>query len=359
MTIVHCIFTMETGGAQMLAIDILNGLVPQHEAHLVIVNNKWHQSNLDQLDPRVHLHFIGRKEGSKNPLPYIKFNRLLTKLKPDVVHCHETKMATLLWRPKFPLLLTVHNTGYPAVYAESYDQLVAISHSVALDVNNRFDLDIPVVNNGVAISTFERKTDYTIANQDPMRLVQVSRLVLPTKGQDLLLKAVAAYRAKDPHVKLEVTFVGDGRDKSELEELTHELGLDTQVTFLGRVDRSWIKTNLKDYHVLLQPSTLEGFGLTVVEGAAAGLPIVASRLDGPEEILGSSPEGLLFEVGDVHGLVQCLQFWYNAYRKGGVADILSSPLADVRARYNITSTIEGYLHQYELLKVSHAGSVRQ
>ncbi len=357
MTIVHCIFTMETGGAQMLAVDILNGLVAEHSVHLIIVNNKFSKENLAQLNPGVQVHFIGRKEGSKNPLPLVKLNRLLFKLKPAVVHCHEPRMGQLFWRPKVPSLLTVHNTGIENVYAHRYSGLVAISRSVAADVKTRQGLTIPVVNNGVDISTFRQRQDYTLPKESPLSVVQVSRLVHETKGQHLLLEALSRFRSRFPEANMQAYFIGDGPSRSYLEENSARLGLKDYVHFLGTKDRSWIKEHLCDYHILAQPSTKEGFGLTIVEGAAAGLPIVASDMDGPQEITGNSPEGLLFPTGDIEGLVHCLQSWVKAYQEGSVALTLSSPQANIKQRYNITSTIQGYLRQYEFLKVRHPGSV--
>ena len=65
MKIAHCLFTFETGGAQVLSVDLLNEMCGHHEVSLIIINNKWNEKLIAQLDRRVTVYYIKRKEGDK------------------------------------------------------------------------------------------------------------------------------------------------------------------------------------------------------------------------------------------------------------------------------------------------------
>jgi glycosyltransferase involved in cell wall biosynthesis len=67
-----------------------------------------------------------------------------------------------------------------------------------------------------------------------------------------------------------------------------------------------VETLLQHHDVFVLPSRREGFGLALVEAMAAGLPVVASNLQGPAEIITHGENGLLFEPGNIDSLVSQL-----------------------------------------------------
>ncbi|HWK03602.1 MAG TPA: glycosyltransferase family 4 protein [Puia sp.] len=351
MKIAHCIFTMFTGGAQMLVIDILNNLHNEgHDVTLIVVNDRWDKTVLDQLDPAVPVHYINRKEGSRNPVPIIKLNHLLRKIRPAVVHCHEPNMANFFIRRKFSCLLTVHDVGIKELYHNKYDTLVAISDSVADDVKQRIGIDIPVAHNGIDISSFDRRDKYDLAPNECIRIVQVSRLVHEKKGQDVLIQALSRLLSKRPEQQASIDFIGDGPSKEYLQALTRELNLDSCICFLGNKDRGWIKKNLSTCHILVQPSRYEGFGLTIVEGIAAGIPAIASDIEGPKEILKDFKRDLLFEKENAEELSNRLEALINLYQEGKMKDFFARIYNKTTDTYSINSTVKGYLGIYTALE---------
>lgn len=114
----------------------------------------------------------------------------------------------------------------------------------------------------------------------PLRFVSYGRLV-HKKGFDLLLRAAQLVRSEDGVFHL--TIGGAGPEKAALIRLTEELGLPGCVEFPGWIDD--VAALLDDNDVFVLPSRDEPFGIAVLEAMARGKAIIATRTQGPVEIL--------------------------------------------------------------------------
>src|SRR5439155_12827810 len=86
-------------------------------------------------------------------------------------------------------------------------------------------------------------------------------------------------------------------ERSRVETLVRELGLDAAVCFLGK-QLSFVEV-LQHSEVFLLPSVTESFGLAALEAMACGVPVVASRVGGLPEVVRDGEDGLLCPAGDV------------------------------------------------------------
>ncbi|MGW7518830.1 glycosyltransferase [Streptomyces sp. NPDC054796] len=120
--------------------------------------------------------------------------------------------------------------------------------------------------------------------------------LIPRKGVDWLLEAFALCRAEDPELTL--TLVGEGSMERRLTARGAELGLTEAVTFAGPVPPGEALRMMREHDLLVHPSRLETFGMTVVEAVAAGLPVLVTRSGGPQETLAGIEEaaGELIDV---------------------------------------------------------------
>lgn len=350
MKIVHCLFTFKTGGAQVLSVDLLNEMCVQHEVSLIIVNNQWNDKLLKQLDKRVAVFYIGRKEGSKNPIPIIRLNLLLLKLKPDIIHCHEPKMACIIKTKNSKLLQTIHDVGIPTDYYDLYNVSVAISDAVYADVIPKYNAHrVKKVYNGISFELFRQRNQFKIKNGEPLRLVQLSRLVYEKKGQDVLLNALHKILNDYNIADFTLDFIGGGESQAFLEKMVLDLGLQKNVNFIGERSRDWLFENLSSYHLLVQPSRYEGFGLTILEGFAAGLPVLASNIDGPAEIISHAPGGFLFENGDIENCAKSLVRIFDLYSNNEIEALMNKTILPIRNTYSIKCCTRRYLNVYDLL----------
>jgi glycosyltransferase involved in cell wall biosynthesis len=134
----------------------------------------------------------------------------------------------------------------------------------------------------------------------PVRLVTLGRLS-HEKGHDVLLRALAELAARRVRVTLDV--VGDGPERAALEALAAELGLGTLVTFRGQLLDADVARAYAEADVFVLPSRSEGFGVALIEAMATGLPVVATRSGGPEDIV-LAGDGLLVAPDDARDLAE-------------------------------------------------------
>ncbi|MDR0733446.1 MAG: glycosyltransferase [Dysgonamonadaceae bacterium] len=321
MKILHVIYSFNTGGAETMLVDIINQQCKTEPVNLLIVNDKFNRSLLETIDKRVEVFLIDRKEGNKLHLfsAFWKTNALLRKIRPDVIHCHDGNLFPFFakWRKK--TCLTVHNVNLSALFFKYFEKVFSISSSVREDVKKRTGIDAETVYNGIEVENYLPRTDYNfLPEKEPFKIILVSRLFPAQKGQYIAVEALRLLSAQYPNINLQLVFVGTGEALEMLRNSVAQKNVEKYVVFHGQADRLWIKENLKNFHLLIQPSLYEGFGLTVVEGFAAGLPVIASDVDGPKEILSVLKAGLRVEVGNPRDLADKIYQIYTAYVSGNL-----------------------------------------
>jgi glycosyltransferase involved in cell wall biosynthesis len=129
------------------------------------------------------------------------------------------------------------------------------------------------------------------------------------KGQDVFVRALAAVCADYPDLRGRVVgsaMFDEHAYADTLRALAQELGVADRVTFVGFVDA--VEEELAGLDVLVHASVIpEPFGQVVVEGMAAGLPVIASAAGGPAEIITDGVDGLLVAPGDVQALASAMR----------------------------------------------------
>src|SRR6266849_8143754 len=125
--------------------------------------------------------------------------------------------------------------------------------------------------------------------------------LVTTKGLPVLLEA-ASILCSDNQA-FELTVIGDGPERSAIEELTKKLQLSSCVRFLGRIGAADLDSALAKASIVIVPSLGgEVFGLALAENMSLGLPVVASDVGCFAEVLGDA--GLTFRVGDAKDLAR-------------------------------------------------------
>ena len=132
----------------------------------------------------------------------------------------------------------------------------------------------------------------------------VGRLRL-RKGVEVLLHALASLREQGIPAPVEI--VGDGERRVQLEQLSERLGLEDQVTFVGRLDARGVAAKLECSRALAVPSLYEGMPLVILEAMSRGTPVVASAVSGIPEVVVDGETGWLVPSRDVSALAVALR----------------------------------------------------
>jgi glycosyltransferase involved in cell wall biosynthesis len=127
---------------------------------------------------------------------------------------------------------------------------------------------------------------------------------------DLTIRAFSQVAASTPGSELVV--VGDGPERQSLAALVDSMALTDRVVFAGACPSELVRQHYERSHIFVQHSIthssgwVEGFGVTIVEAAAAGLPVVVSRSGGigPQVVEGET--GMLVAEGDVSAMARAM-----------------------------------------------------
>jgi len=182
---------------------------------------------------------------------------------------------------------------------------------LVLKFDSRFE--IPIIPNGVDLELY--KTD--VHEDVSPHLFSVGRIV-HQKGLDLAMRALSGLKDMD----WEWRIAGDGPQMEFLKLLAQELGIHDRVHFLGWQSREQLIEQYRWSNLFLFPSRHEGMPNAVLEAMASGLPVVASRIAGSEELVVDGETGLLFPSEDVDILRSALRKLLtdaSARKKMGIA----------------------------------------
>jgi glycosyltransferase involved in cell wall biosynthesis len=244
-----------------------------------------------------------------DPRAFARLVRFVRRVRPTILHTHLVH-ADFQGLPagrlaRVPVLVSTKHGFNPfrgdrvfaaadRAVARLADVHIAISAGLAryLAASERFDeADFEVVHYGIEPGP----------SPPPLpgvpRLAIVGRLI-PIKGHEVLLRALATVGSDLPEVKLEIA--GEGPLEQELRASVVRLGLDDRVSFLGRVAPA--APVFEGAEIVVVPSFGEGFGMVALEAMERGRPVIASAVGGLPEIVEDARTGLVVPPGDAEAL---------------------------------------------------------
>jgi glycosyltransferase involved in cell wall biosynthesis len=286
-----------------------------HDVSLVMLHEE--EPGAEELASRLEQHGVPverlRLRLPFDPIAFVRIGRALRRRRPDVLHTHLVH-ADFHGLPagrlaRVPLLVSTKHGFNPfrsgrafaaadRAVARLADVHIAISAGLAryLAESEGFDpTGFEIVHYGLE------------AGQEPPapsgapRLAIVGRLI-PIKGHEVLLEAVARVREDVPDLTLEIA--GDGPLEPELRTTVARLGLGETVTFLGRVESP--AAVYERAEIVVVPSFGEGFGMVALEAMERGRAVIASDVGGLPEIVEAGTTGSIVPPGDAEALARAV-----------------------------------------------------
>lgn len=130
-------------------------------------------------------------------------------------------------------------------------------------------------------------------------IVCIARLS-PSKGQDVLIRAVALLKDKHPHLRVEI--IGDGPAKDSYVQLARDLGVADKCLFAGSVGHDEVLNRMRAASLTILPSRSDNCPLVIIESLAVGTPVIASRVGGIPEVVLDEIDGFLVPPDDPQAL---------------------------------------------------------
>jgi glycosyltransferase involved in cell wall biosynthesis len=165
-----------------------------------------------------------------------------------------------------------------------------------------------VVPNGIDVEHYHPAPHASLRRElgvpDDAVLVGAVGNIRPAKGYDELLRVAARLRGSPVAIRFVVAGGPDQPVFDHVLALRRELHLEDVVTFLGF--REDVARVLNGVDLYVSTSTSEGFSLTTIQAMACGLPVVATRSGGPEDIITDGIDGFLVPVGDTFAIARVI-----------------------------------------------------
>jgi glycosyltransferase involved in cell wall biosynthesis len=355
--------TMGMGGADQQLLTVAGGLRARGHEVMIVSLTPLGPMGLEARQLGIATTSLEIRRGVPDPRGVFRLARLVRAWKPDVLHSHMVH-ANLLARmvrliaPVPALVSTIHSIYdggrlRMAAYRLSnglVDQMTIVSQAAA----DRFIAEriipkelLKVLPNSVDTERFEnlpvgtrKAVRQSLGIQDEFVWVAVGRFE-PAKDYPNMLHAFASVHEHHPRARL--LLVGRGSLQPETETLTRTLGLDGSVRFLGvRRDIPEVLSAADGY---VMSSAWEGMPIVLLEAAAAGLPIVATRVSGNAEVVRHEQSGFLVPPRDHEALGKAMRQLMD------LSEAARRALGDcgsehVRANYGVRQAVERWEELY-------------
>jgi glycosyltransferase involved in cell wall biosynthesis len=330
LDVLHVVLSMDLGGLERVVLDLVRaGLELGQCAGVACIQQRGIlASEVEALG--VPVACLGKRSGTR--LGTIgQMKSLLRAFQPEVVHTHQAGALFYAGAAarglRMPLVVhTEHGKHYPGrlrsrilgrLSAQFAARYFCVSREIASAViAHRIAAarKVRVIPNGIDTARFANRGGHTgvrdefnIPAQAPV-IGTVGRLN-EIKCQGLLIEALGQIRRAgvDAHLML----VGDGPMEGALRARAEELGLGAWVHFAGYCAAP--ERLFHAFDVFALTSRSEGMPLVVLEAAAAGLPVIATRVGGLPDVIDHGRTGMLVEAGDLAALVE------------GLSDLIANP----------------------------------
>ncbi|MEL6536433.1 MAG: N-acetyl-alpha-D-glucosaminyl L-malate synthase BshA [Bacteroidota bacterium] len=316
------------GGSGVVATELGKALAKQgHEIHFITYSQP---TRLDFFSENLYYHEVDIRS---YPLfqypPYelalaSKMVDVVTHEKLDLLHVHyaiphasAAFMAKQILKAKgyeIPVITTLHGTditlvgkdpSYEPVVAFSINQsdgVTAVSESLKQDTISHFDITnhIEVVPNFIDLARFQRqKKDHfkkAIAPDGERLIIHTSNFRKVKRIEDVMY----IFDRLRKEVPSKLLLIGDGPERTKIENMCRELGTCNDVRFLGKLDV--IEEVLSVGDLFLMPSEKESFGLAALEAMACEVPVVSSNTGGLPELNLDGVSGYTSNVGDIEDM---------------------------------------------------------
>jgi len=228
---------------------------------------------------------------------------------PDIIHAHNFLYAGVIakfLKDKYGInyIITEHSSSFfrnklsnkkiksIEDVAKNASKVTAVSSSFNSILKQYTKTKIDLLSNIVDDFFFRKKLQNKIS--DDFIFLHIASLD-KNKNQELLIRSFEKIAKLNDNIYLNIA--GDGYMRNFLEGLVKKLGIKKQVNFLGRISQKKVRDEMMKSDCFVLSSNFETFGVVLIEALACGLPLIATKCGGPEDIV-NEQNGILIDVGN-------------------------------------------------------------
>jgi glycosyltransferase involved in cell wall biosynthesis len=294
MRIVNSVLGDATGGRWQVVCDY-NRVLRQQGFPVLMLLNKRHLPDLDRVPDGVSVALVNNRGHYDYPASWAARSQM-RRFAPDVALAHCSRSVALLKRALkgiAPVAAVSHSNKVRRLLpADAYLPLTShIRENIQLASGGAISKPCFVIPNMIAVNDADSLSERRL--KQPVRIGALGRFD-PVKGFDVFIDALGLIRSQG--LPFQAVLGGEGQERQRLVDRARQLGLTEQLELPGWIDRT--DQFLAGLDVLCVQARSDAFGLTPLQAAVAGVPMVLSRAPGHLEMLSDETEALFCDVGD-------------------------------------------------------------
>jgi len=364
-TILHIIDTTGPGGAETVFIDLATRMANDKFRAIVVIRGKgW---VYEELIRRGVKPILLDAKGSFNWRYLLNIRKIVKDEKVDLIQSHllgsNVYSALVGMMTRIPVVVVFHGAvdigenerlkglKFAAINFGA-KRIIAVSKKLSDNIIERTTVNkrkLKVIYNGVVVEEFNKPQSTSIRMQFgwDANVIIIGSLgnIRTAKGYDVLLRAAAMLKSNAQQFKFVIAGQGKGRLYEKLLALRSELDLDDDVLFLGFNNNP--ADFLSNLDIFLLSSTSEGFSIATIQAMASGIPVLATKSGGPEEIITHSENGWLVEAGIPTAIAEGLK--QLASEPTLLEKLANNASQHVNATFNMDVTLSAYETVYNEL----------
>lgn len=364
-TILHIIDTTGPGGAETVFIDLVTRLSTTKYRSVIVLRGKgW---VYEELMSRGIEPVLLNAKGSFNWRYLLSLRKIIKQERVNLIQSHllgsniYSSLAGII--TGVPVVATFHG-AVDIGLSERFKRLkfyvinigakriISVSKNLSRDIVERTSVKkekLQIIYNGIVVDEFNESHSDLIRKQfkwdDSVIIVGSLGNVRSAKGYDILLRAAAILKDKSLPFRFVIAGQGGNSLHDELLSLRSELNLEDYVHFLGFNNAPSVFLSCLD--IFLLSSTSEGFSIATIQAMSSGIPVIATRSGGPEEIIHHGENGWLIDAGNPIFIAEALESLANDLPLQKV--IKNNATEHVKSKFSMDMTISQYEAVYDEL----------
>jgi glycosyltransferase involved in cell wall biosynthesis len=328
--VLHMIDHLGIGGAQNMAVNLLENFGPDIEASLCILTDRLLPSLVERLRS-AGIKFQSLGLSKFNPLGLYHLRRAIQKASPDILHTHLQYSSIYGVAAAFSLggsrpvvvdhihsnpfkIYTLFQRTACRVLAPAVKVQITVSSDLKSPVRSAFKkhaAGIRIIPPGLNLKNFEcendNASDVSNLRKGAKRVVGMVGRLVKEKSFHIFLAAAPSLLADEPDTRMLI--VGEGPLLETLKSLAKNLGISQAVTFTGY--RRDISSVYKAMDVFVLPSLAEGCSLAMIEAMLSGVPVVVTDVEGVRDMVVNGETGLVIPFNDSGALSTAIIKLFN------------------------------------------------
>jgi glycosyltransferase involved in cell wall biosynthesis len=375
MKILHIIPNLKKGGAERIVIDIVRQLNMDKslDVKLVLFENQIEyevqdlESNIKIIPSQVRLSLLKKNEYNLNVL-----QSFIEDFQPAIIHSHLYEAEVISRSCFYPSakwfthshdrMRSFNNLNFRSLsskraltdyFEKKYllkryainggNHFIAISEDIKLFLKSVLPLKISTIHllqNAIDVKRFEKPAEFVSTKDNKIfELVSIGRLD-KNKNHQFLVDVVKALTNKQIPVNL--TIIGDGTERKVLQEKINHLDLAHRISLVGIQDN--VEEFLWNADLYVHSALTEGFGLTLLEAMAAGLPVITIDGGGNKNLIRHGENGFIITEQDVSLFSE---FINELFQNPTLRELTSNYAKEFANNFDITTYIDQLITIYK------------